>query len=173
MMKMGSYRQDATKVTIEVKIGIGVSFTMSKAKLLILCTQNSARSQMAEAFFNKYGQDVLTVCSAGLEPTIVNPYAVRVMAESGVDIGGQRSKSVKEFLGKQSFGYVVAVCKQAESRCPVIFPSVPVVLAWPFDDPADAGGTEADKLQVFRRVRDEIEAKVKAWVRDYRQTQQA
>lgn len=146
---------------------------MSIAKLLILCTQNSARSQMAEAFFNKYGQDVLEVYSAGLEPTVVNPYAIQVMQESGLDISGQRSKSVKEFLGKQSFGYVIAVCKQAESRCPVIFPGVPVVLSWPFDDPADACGTEADKLLVFRRVRDEIEAKVKAWVTDYRQKQQA
>jgi arsenate reductase len=144
---------------------------VSKAKLLILCSQNSARSQMAEAFFNKYGQDVLEVASAGLEPTSVNPYAVRVMAESGVDISGQRSKSVKEFLGKQAFGYVVAVCKQAESRCPVIFPGVSVVLSWPFDDPAEATGSEADKLQVFRRVRDEIEAKIKAWVADYRQQQ--
>ncbi|HML35202.1 arsenate reductase ArsC [Sporomusa sphaeroides] len=144
---------------------------MSKVKLLILCTQNSARSQIAEAFFNKYGQDVLEVYSAGLEPTAVNPYAVQVMQESGVDISGQRSKSVKEFLGKQAFGYVVAVCKQAESRCPVIFPGVPVVLSWPFDDPADTAGTEADKLPVFRRVRDEIEAKVKAWVADYRQQQ--
>ncbi len=144
---------------------------MSKVKLLILCTQNSARSQMAEAFFNKYSQDVLAVYSAGLEPIAVNPYAVRVMAESGVDISGQRSKNVKEFLGKQSFGYVVAVCKQAESRCPVIFPGVPVVLSWPFDDPADAAGSEADKLQVFRRVRDEIKAKVRAWVADYRQQQ--
>jgi arsenate reductase len=144
---------------------------MSKAKLLILCTQNSARSQMAEAFFNKYGQDVLEVYSAGLEPTAVNPYAVRVMQESGMDISGQRSKSVKEFLGKQSFGYVIAVCKQAENRCPVIFPGVQVLLAWPFDDPAAAGGTEADKLQVFRCVRDEIEAKVKDWVADYRQQQ--
>ncbi|HWR05452.1 arsenate reductase ArsC [Sporomusa sp.] len=146
---------------------------MSIAKLLILCTQNSARSQMAEAFFNKYGQDVLEVYSAGLEPTAINPYAIQVMQESGLDISGQRSKSVKEFLGKQSFGYVIAVCKQAESRCPVIFPGVPVVLSWPFDDPADAGGTEADKLLVFRRVRDEIEAKVKVWVTDYRQNQQA
>lgn len=142
---------------------------MSNAKLLILCSQNSARSQMAEAFFHKYGQDVLEVSSAGLEPTGVHPYAVRAMAEIGVDISGQRSKSVKEFLGKQAFGYVVAVCKQAESRCPVIFPGVPVVLSWPFDDPADAVGTEADKLAVFRRVRDEIEAKIKAWLAEYRQ----
>lgn len=139
--------------------------------MLILCTQNSARSQMAEAFFHQYGQDLLAVYSAGLEPTAVNPYAVQVMAERGVDISGQRAKSVKEFLGKQSFGYVVAVRKQAESRCPVIFPGVAVVLSWPFDDPAEAAGTEADKLQVFRRVRDEIEAKVKAWVADYRQRQ--
>ncbi len=131
---------------------------MNKAKLLILCTQNSARSQMAEAFFNKYGQDLLDVYSAGLEPTTVNPYAIQVMLERGIDISGQRSKSVKDFLGKQSFGYVVAVCKNAEARCPVIFPGVTVLLSWPFDDPAETAGMEADKLQVFRRVRDGIEA---------------
>ncbi|SMC34822.1 arsenate reductase ArsC [Sporomusa malonica] len=141
---------------------------MKKLKVVIICTQNSARSQMAEAFFKKYGEDIIEVYSAGLEPTIVNPYAIRVMQEIGVDISGQRSKGVKEYLGKMSFGYVIAVCKKAEDRCPVIFPGVRTLLAWPFDDPAAVEGSEEEKLQQFRQVRDAIEAKVKDWTIDYR-----
>ena len=145
---------------------------MKKAKLVIVCTQNSARSQMAEAFFKKYGEDVLEVYSAGLEPTVVNPCAAMVMQEMGIDISGQRSKSVKEFLGQMSFGYVIAVCKKAEERCPVIFPGARMLLSWPFEDPAATEGPEEEKLQKFRQVRDEIEEKVKAWVMDYRNSLQ-
>jgi len=141
---------------------------MKKLKVVIVCTQNSARSQMAEAFLKKYAEDVLEVYSAGLEPTVVNPYAIMVMQESGIDISGQRSTGIKEFLGKMSFGYVIAVCKKAEDRCPVIFPGVRMVLSWPFDDPAAVEGSEEEKLQKFRQVRDEIEAKVKGWIIDYR-----
>lgn len=141
---------------------------MKKLKVVIVCTQNSARSQMAEAFLKKYAEDVLEVYSAGLEPTVVNPYAIMVMQEIGIDVSGQRSKGIKEFLGKMSFGYVIVVCKKAEDRCPVIFPGVRMVLSWPFDDPAAVEGSEEEKLQKFRQVRDEIEAKVKGWIIDYR-----
>ena len=145
---------------------------MNKVKMVIICTQNSARSQIAEAFFKKYGSDVLEVHSAGFEPAEVNPHAVQVMKEIGIDISGQRSKSVKEFLGRMSFGYVIAVCKKAEGRCPVIFPSARAILSWPFDDPAAIEGTEEEKLTKFVQVRDEIEEKVKAWVQEYRSQQQ-
>lgn len=145
---------------------------MKKVKVVIICTQNSARSQMTEAFFNKYGEDILEVHSAGFEPVEVNPIAIKIMKEIGMDISHQRSKSVKEFLGRMSFGYVIAVCKKTEGRCPVIFPSARTILSWPFDDPAAMEGTEEEKLTKFRQVRDEIEEKVKAWVQEYRSQQQ-
>lgn len=132
---------------------------MNLTRLVIICTQNSARSQMTEAFFKRYGSDVLEVHSAGFEPTEVNPLAKQVMAEVGIDINDQRSKSVKEFLGRMQFGYVVAVCKKAEGRCPTIFPGVRKLLSWPFDDPAAFEGTDEEKLDKFREVRDEIEVK--------------
>lgn len=140
---------------------------MDRTRLVIICTQNSARSQMAEAFFKKYGDDVLEVHSAGFDPKEVNPLAKQVMAEVGIDISSQRSKSVKEFLGRMQFGYVVAVCKKAEDRCPTIFPGVRKLLSWPFDDPAAFEGTDEKKLDKFREVRDEIEIKVREFVNDY------
>lgn len=141
---------------------------MRKDHVLILCTQNSARSQMAEGFFKKYGGDLISVDSAGLEPAGLNPLAVKAMAEIGIDISGQRSKGVKEFLGKTSLSHVITVCKKAEGQCPTIFPGVRHILSWPFEDPAAFGGTEEERLQKFREVRDEIAAKVKDFVEGYR-----
>jgi arsenate reductase len=123
---------------------------------------------MAEAFFRKYGGDLLDVDSAGLEPAGVNPFAVKVMAEIGIDISGQRSKSVREFLGKSSVSHVIAVCKKAEGNCPVIFPAVRYILSWPFDDPAGFEGPEEAKLLEFGRVRDQIETRIQDWLADYR-----
>ncbi|VBB08888.1 low molecular weight phosphotyrosine protein phosphatase [Lucifera butyrica] len=142
---------------------------MRKDKIIILCTQNSARSQMAEAFFKKYGSDIIEAYSAGLEPTAVNLYAIRVMEEVGIDISGERSKSFREFLGRVQFGYVIGVCKKAEKQCPVIFPGVRNCLSWPFEDPAAYDGTEEEKMERFRKVRDQIEEKVRTWVDDFRQ----
>jgi arsenate reductase len=142
---------------------------MRKDKLLILCSQNSARSQMTEAFFEKYGGDVMEAYSAGLEPTIVNPYAIRVMQEIGVDISGKRSKNFREFLGRVQFGYVIGVCKKVENQCPTIFPGVRNCLAWPFEDPAAFEGTDEEKMEKFREIRDQIEKKVRTWVADFRQ----
>ena len=141
---------------------------MNLARLVIICTQNSARSQMAEAFFKKYCSDVLEVHSAGFEPAEVNPLAKQVMDEIGIDISEQRSKSVREFLGRMQFGYVIAVCKKAEGRCPTIFPGVRKLFSWPFDDPAAVEGTDEEKLEKFREVRDQIEIKVQEFVNDYR-----
>ncbi len=141
---------------------------MKKDHMLLLCTQNSARSQMAEAFFKIYGGDLIKVDSAGLEPAGVNPYAVRVMAEIGIDISGQRSKGVKEFLGKASFSHIITVCKKAEGQCPTIFPGVRHIISWPFDDPAAVEGTEEEKLEKFREVRDEIDAHVEDFMAKYR-----
>ena len=136
-----------------------------KIRVLVLCTGNSARSQMAEAFLRRYGGDRFEVHSAGLEPKGINPFTVRVMQEAGYDLAGQRSKDLSEYFGKVHFGYIITVCSRAEAQCP-IFPGVSIRLHWPFDDPAAVEGTDQVKLAAFRRVRDEIEAKVQAWLRD-------
>ena len=140
---------------------------MSKTRVLFLCTGNSARSQMAEAFLRKYGGDHFEVHSAGIEPKGINPYTVRVMNEIGVDIGGQRSKSVSEYLGKTVFAYVITVCAKAEENCP-IFPGFTTRLHWPLDDPAACAGSPDECLAKFRLVRDQIDQRVRAWVEEMR-----
>ena len=119
-------------------------------RVLFVCTGNSARSLMAEALLRHHGGDRFEVQSAGTEPRGVNPLTLRVLAEAGIDASWARSKSVDEFLG-QSFDYVVTVCDQARQVCPV-FPGVHDALHWGYDDPAEATGTEEERLAVFRRV---------------------
>jgi arsenate reductase len=130
----------------------------SKPKILFLCTGNSCRSQMAEGFLRYLAGDRFEACSAGIHPTTVNPMAIEVMAEIGIDISGHRSKSAAEYLGKH-FPYVITVCNHARERCP-IFPGPAQRLHWGFDDPAEARGSREARLAVFRRVRDQIRAKV-------------
>lgn len=137
---------------------------MNKRKLLFLCTGNSARSQMAEALARRHGGDRFDVYSAGITPGVLNPLTVRVMEEIGVDMSGYYAKSVDEYLGKEQFAYVITVCAKAEQSCP-IFPGVTVRLHWSFDDPAAASGSDEERLLVFRRVRNEIDVKVQAWLK--------
>jgi arsenate reductase len=127
---------------------------MKKKKVLFLCTGNSARSQMAEGFLRHLAPDRFEVVSAGVNPTEVNPLSVKVMEEIGIDISKQRSKSVSEFMG-QSFDYVIALCDSARQSCP-IFPGKYVKIHWDLEDPAQAQGTEEEKIKVFRKVRDQI-----------------
>lgn len=138
---------------------------MSKTRVLFICTGNSARSQMAEAFLRTYGGDRYEPFSAGLEPRGVNPLTVRVMQERGIDITSQRSKGLAEYLGRQHFGVLVTVCDRAEQECP-IFPGVATRLHWSFADPAAAQGNEEQRLVRFREVRDQIEARVREWLRE-------
>jgi len=135
-----------------------------KTRVLFLCTGNSARSQMAEAFLRKHGGDRFEPHSAGLAPQPVHPLAVRVMQESGVDISRQRSKSVREYMGKMHFRHLIIVCEQANRNCPTTFPGTGERLFWPFEDPASFSGTGDEKLAKFREVRDQIEARIKAWI---------
>jgi arsenate reductase len=139
---------------------------MNRTAVLFLCTGNTARSQMAEAFLRRYGGERFEAASAGLEPSEINPMTRQVMEEVGYDLEGQWSKSVDEYLGKKHFGYLVTVCAEAEKQCPKAFPGVGQRVHWPFDDPAAHEGTEEERLETFRRVRDEIEAKVKAWIEE-------
>jgi len=134
---------------------------MNKSRVLILCTGNSARSQMAEGLLRHDAGERCEVASAGTRPSAVRPEAIAVMAELGVDISRQRSKSVEEFRG-QDFDYVLTVCDAARESCPV-FPGGGRHLHHSFDDPAATTGSEAERLAEFRRVRDEL----RAWLRAF------
>jgi arsenate reductase len=136
---------------------------MDKTRVLFLCTGNSVRSQMAEAFLRKYAGDRFEVYSAGLEPSIINPLTIRVMEEMGIDLSNQRSKSLQEYMGKLHFGYLITVCDRAEQKCP-IFPGMGMRLHWPFEDPSRASGNDAERLAKFRQVRDQIDTKVREWL---------
>ena len=128
---------------------------MQKQRVLILCTGNSARSQMAEGLLRHDAGDRFDVESAGTKPSIVRPEAIAAMRELGIDISGHRSKHVDEFEGQQ-FDTVITVCDNAKESCPVFLGGVKK-LHHSFDDPPPASqGTDAERLAVFRRVRDEL-----------------
>jgi arsenate reductase (thioredoxin) len=125
-----------------------------RARVLFLCTHNSARSQMAEGLLRQFAGDRFEVYSAGTEATVVRLQAIEVMREIGVDISGQESKTLEGYL-EQPFDYVITVCDTANEACPV-FPGAKRRLHWSFEDPAAAVGSEEGRLKVFRSVRDKI-----------------
>jgi arsenate reductase (thioredoxin) len=133
-----------------------------KRRVLFVCTHNSARSQMAEGFLRALAGDRFEAASAGTEARGVHPLAVRVMAERGVDLGRHTSKTLEGFLG-EPWDFVITVCDSAREACPV-FPAAAARGHWSFEDPSAASGTEAERLAAFRRVRDEIEAKLASWL---------
>ena len=139
---------------------------MDKQKVLFVCVHNSARSQMAEAFLRKFAGDKFEVESAGLEPGKLNPVVVEAMKEIGIDISQNKTKSVFDFYkqGKR-YDYVITVCDESQSeRCP-IFPGALKQIHMGFEDPANFKGTKEEKLVKMRRVRDQIESKLKEWVK--------
>ena len=137
----------------------------AKPTLLILCTGNSCRSQIAEGLFRRHGGNRFNVCSAGTEPTAaVHPLAVQVMDEIGIDIDQQRPKGVGEFLGKVSVRNLFIVCHEAERKCPRMFPGMLARTFWPLDDPAAFKGSPAATLEKFRTTRDELDVLIKAWL---------
>jgi arsenate reductase len=119
---------------------------------------------MAEAFLRKYGGDKYEAFSAGLEPAGIHPLAGRVMDEIGIDISGQKSKSLSEYIGKLHFGYLITVCSNADKNCPTTFVGFGQRLHWNIDDPAAFVGTEGERLQKFREIRDQIRLEVQTWV---------
>jgi arsenate reductase len=135
-----------------------------KPNVLFLCTHNSARSQMAEALLRDMAGDRFEVHSAGTEATRVNPMVAPVMEELGIDVSAQRSKSLDEYLGHLNADHVIIVCANAEKVCPRIFPGLGDRLFWPFDDPAAVEGTDEEKKAAFRRVRDQIAERLRAWL---------
>ncbi len=139
---------------------------MERKRVLVLCTGNSARSQMGEGLFRAEGGEGYEVFSAGTRPSIVRPEAIEAMKEIGIDISNHRSKSVDEFAG-QNFDYIVTVCDNARDNCPV-FPAGTERIHWSFEDPAAVEGTESERLAAFRRIRNQIQERVKAFFADHR-----
>jgi arsenate reductase len=137
---------------------------MSKQRVLFLCTGNSARSQMAEAFLRRAAGDIFEVHRAGLEPKGVHQLTVKVMAEAGIDISDQTSKGIETYLAKTLFQYLITVCDDADQNCPTIWPGLSSRLHWSFEDPAKFEGNEEQKLGKFREVRDLIEERIRHWV---------
>ena len=130
--------------------------------VLFLCTGNSARSQMAEGWLHHLGGEQFTAFSAGTHPVGLNPYAIAAMNEVGVDIAAYRSKPVQEFKD-QRFDYVITVCDRAKESCP-IWPGATALLHWSFEDPASACGSDEDRRDMFRKVRDQIADRIKDFV---------
>lgn len=133
--------------------------------VLCLCVHNSARSQIAEAYFRRFAGDIVEVESAGLEPGVLNPLVVRALAEDGIDISGKKTRDVFSlYQAGRTYRYVITVCsKDAAERCP-IFPGRSERLHWPFPDPSAFTGTDEEKMAKVRELRDAIRAKVEAFV---------
>ncbi len=136
---------------------------MEKPRVLFLCTGNSARSQMSEALLRKLGGDRFEVHSAGLEPAVIHPMTIKVLEEIGIDTRGQNAKPLTDYLAKVHFSYLITVCSKAEERCPM-FPGLGQRLHWPFEDPAAFEGSEEEKLDFFRSIRDQIQTRIQQWL---------
>ena len=134
---------------------------INKKKIIIICTGNSIRSQIAEGFFKKYRSN-WEIRSAGTNPKGLNPMAVKVMMEKGIDISDQKSKSLDQFINSK-FDYVITVCDNARESCP-LFPGKVKIIHWNFEDPAEVEGSIDEKLFAFRKVRDKIETRIKEFI---------
>ncbi len=138
---------------------------MNKPKVIFLCTGNSARSQMAEGLLRAMAGEHFEVFSAGTNPKgSILPEVQEAMREVGIDTSNQWSKSVTEYLGRVNFGYVITVCADAEENCPAVFLSMGTHEHFPFDDPAKFTGDDESRLESTRRVRDQIEERLRCWL---------
>ena len=140
----------------------------NRKKVLFLCTGNSCRSQMAEAFLRLHGGDLFEVFSAGIDPKPIKPFTYRVMAEQGNDLAGHYSKVVNELAGKHEFDTLITVCDEADKNCPIGLVKAAQRMHWSFEDPAAFNGTEEERLAKFREVRDLIEQRVIVWLKELR-----
>ena len=136
-------------------------------RVLILCTGNSARSQMAEGLLRHDGGEAFVVESAGIEPSFVRPDAIEAMREIGIDISGHRSKSIDEFAG-QPFAYVITVCDNVQQNCP-IFPAATSRIHWSIEDPAAVHGAGQTRLAAFRAARDDLRERLKNFMASARE----
>jgi arsenate reductase len=138
-----------------------------KIRVLFVCTHNSARSQMAEAFLNALGQGRFEAESAGLEPRPINPLVVEAMKEAGVELSRKKPNSVLDFFKQgRLYHHVIFVCdKSTEEQCP-IFPGLGKRHSWPFPDPSRVEGTREEKLAQIRNIRDDIKSRIERWIRE-------
>ncbi len=141
-----------------------------KAKVLFICTHNSARSQMAEELLIKLAGDKFEAHSAGFEPTLINPYVLTIMKEEGIDLSEKKTKSVAELIRAQNFyGFVITVCNKAkETDCPV-FPGVPKRMHWDLENPEDFTGTDEEILEKVRQLKNQIKEKIIDFINTYGQ----
>jgi arsenate reductase len=139
---------------------------LEKPLVLFVCAHNAARSQMAEAIFRKYAGDRFRVASAGLTPTAVHPLTRQVLEEIGLETRDLRAKGTRDFLGRDAVGYAVFVCAGGEKECPRIFPFARESIYWSFDDPTQARAGGELQLATFRRVRGEIDTRIRGWLRE-------
>jgi arsenate reductase (thioredoxin) len=139
---------------------------MIKQKVLFLCTGNSCRSQMAEAWLKKLGVGRFDVFSAGIDPKPIHPFTLRVMGEVGLDMKGHYSKLLSDPKIPDSLDYLITVCAEAEKNCPVGLVKARTRSHWYFDDPASVVGSEAERLAKFREVRDLIKGRITTWIND-------
>jgi arsenate reductase len=137
---------------------------MERPRVLFVCTGNSARSIMGEALLRHHASGRFEACSAGMEPKGLNPLTLRVLEEAGIDTVGLRSKDTMEFLARTTVHHAIVVCDKAQQSCPRIQPFALRTHYWPFDDPAAATGTEQERLNEFRRVRDQVDARIREWL---------
>jgi len=144
---------------------------MGKLRVLFVCVHNSARSQMAEAFMNDLAGDIFQAESAGMEPGVINPVVVEVMKEIGYDLSNNQTKGVYDFFKQgKSYHYVISVCDEANAqRCPT-FPGLTRRISWSFEDPASFTGSDEEKKEQTRIVRDKIKTEVKDFISSYNQT---
>jgi arsenate reductase len=139
-------------------------------RVLFLGTANAGRSLMAEALLRSMDSERFEAHSAGIDPTAINPLTLQVLAEAGVNGEGLRPKNATEYLGKMHFGYVITVCDWARQNCPTAFLTMGQRLHWTLDDPLKFRGSDEETLATFRRVRDETEQMVRAWLAGQSQT---
>ncbi len=137
---------------------------MEKQNVLFLCTGNSCRSQMAEALLRERAGDRFEAYSAGTAPKGIHPLTISVLKEIGIDTSKLRSKDVAEYLGRLAIHHLIVVCENAEESCPRTFPVIGDRQFWPFDDPPAFQGTDEEKLNKFRQVRDQIDERIQQWL---------
>jgi len=141
---------------------------MDRQRVLFLCAHNAARSQMAEALLRRHAGGQLEALSAGLESTEIHPMTLQVLEEAGIDTSALRAEGLDKYMAKTTVHYAIVVCERTQAQCPHLYPFAQQVLYWPFEDPAAFEGSPAEQLEKFREVRERIEERLMAWLKELR-----
>lgn len=139
---------------------------MRRKNVIFLCVHNSARSQIAEALLRHYAGDRYHVFSAGMKATTVNPFALQVLEEKGINTSGLRSQSIKEYMGRHDIEHAIIVCRKMEEDCPSFSADARYIHRWIVEDPAAVNGTDDEKLTAFREAREKIDARMRIWLEE-------